>query len=75
MEASLSEKKHSPVIAPGISSSKQPPGMRDFPLYTSKSRGALYVPEKMSQKDFELLKNQITNSLLVIAATAVSEEQ
>lgn len=46
-------------------------GMRDFPLYTTEKKGALYVPESMSRKDFDLLKLQIQNSLAIIEATAV----
>lgn len=59
----------------GFSPPKPPAGTRDFPLYTSGTRGALYVPERMSKKDFDLLKRQIENSLLVIEATAVADEQ
>lgn len=59
----------------GFSSPKPPSGTRDFPLYTSGSKGALYVPERMSKKDYELLKLQIQNSLAVIEATAVVDEQ
>jgi hypothetical protein len=47
-----------------------PKGLRDFPLYTSGPRGALYVPESMTRKDFELLKTQIENGLAVIEATS-----
>ncbi len=55
----------------GFSAPKPPSGTRDFPLYTSRSRGALYVPEEMTKEDFELLEVQIKNSLAVIKATAV----
>lgn len=51
-----------------------PKGMRDFPLYTSDQRGLLYVPGRMSSKDYELLKMQVENSLAIIKATAVSDE-
>jgi hypothetical protein len=71
---STHEKTKPERLASGFSSPKAPAGTRDFPLYTSKSRGALFVPERMSPKDFELLKRQIENSLAVIEATAVSED-
>jgi hypothetical protein len=50
-------------------------GLRDFPLYTTGQKGGLFVPERMSKKDYELLKTQISNSLAVILATAVEDEQ
>jgi hypothetical protein len=46
-------------------------GMKDFPLYTATSRGALYVPSSMDTKDFALLKQQIAAYLTVIEATSV----
>jgi hypothetical protein len=55
-------------------SPKPPPGTRDFPLYTSSAKGALYVPSRMSKKDFGLLKLQIENSLAVIEATGVDDQ-
>jgi hypothetical protein len=48
-----------------------PAGLKDFPLYTSVAKGALYSPSKMNKADFDLLKQQIESSLLVIAATCV----
>lgn len=50
------------------------PGTRDFPLYTSTAKGALCVPERMSRKDYDLLKLQIQNSLAVIEATGITPE-
>lgn len=55
----------------GFSPPKAPPGTRDFPLYTSTSRGALFVPEQMTEKDFDLFELQVKNSLAVIKATGV----
>lgn len=49
-------------------------GVRDFPLYTSGPKGVLYVPEKLSRADFELLKKQIEHSLDIIEATAVQAQ-
>lgn len=46
-------------------------GMKDFPLYTTTSRGALYVPSSMDQNDFNLLKQQIDAYMKVIEATSV----
>jgi hypothetical protein len=51
--------------------SAPPPGTKDFPLYTSTQRGALYVPAMMSQSDFGLLKQQIDAYLKVIEATSI----
>lgn len=48
--------------------------MRDFPIYTTSDRGALYVPGKLKRKDLELLKKQIENHLAVIEATAVEAD-
>ena len=50
-------------------------GLKDFPLYTASHKGGLYVPAKMSKKDFNLLKQQIDAYLLVIAATSVAEDE
>lgn len=47
---------------------------RDFPLYTTGHRGMLYVPEVMTQADFNLLKKQIANALEVIEATSVDDD-
>lgn len=65
---------HEPNRSGGFSPPKTPPGTRDFPLYTSKSKGTLYVPEQMTEKDFELLELQIKNSLAIIRATAIVAE-
>jgi hypothetical protein len=52
--------------------SKPPPGQRPYPLYLSKEREAiLYVPSVMSRPEYELLKKQIENSLLVMEATSI----
>jgi hypothetical protein len=52
-----------------------PPSLKDFPLYLSNSQKAvLYVPPQISQKDFELLRKQIENSLLVVEATFILDE-
>jgi len=49
-----------------------PIGQRTFPLYLSaEQEAALYVPSKMMQSEFDLLKTQIENSLLVMRATCV----
>ena len=53
-----------------------PPRLKDFPLYLSNSQKAvLYVPPEISQKDFELLKKQIENSLLVVEATFITGDE
>jgi hypothetical protein len=62
-------------LPPGNSLPAMEHGMRDFPLYTSSHRGALYVPESMSRRDYDLLKSQIENSLKVIEATAVQSTE
>jgi hypothetical protein len=68
-----------PPVNPFFAQPDAPPalakGMRDFPLYTTTHKGGLYVPERMSQKDFDLLKTQIQNSLAIIHATAVEPNQ
>ena len=46
-------------------------GLKDFPLYTSGPKGALYAPAKMNKTDFELFKKQLESYLLVIEATSV----
>lgn len=49
-----------------------PVGQRVFPLYLSaEQEAALYVPSKMMQSEYDLLKQQIDNSLLVMRATSV----
>jgi hypothetical protein len=51
-------------------------GQKDFPLYLSNNkRAVLYIPATMTAKDYELLKNQIENHLIVIGATSVSEPE
>jgi hypothetical protein len=51
---------------------KPPSGQRPFPLYLSKEQEAvLYVPSVMSRAEYELLKKQLENSLLVMEATSV----
>lgn len=60
------KQKQLPLVAPGL---------KDFPLYTASHKGGLYVPAKMSKKDFSLLKQQIDSYLLVIAATSVAEDE
>jgi len=53
---------------------KPPAGQRPYPLYLSKDREAvLYVPSVMTRAEYDLLKTQITNSLLVMEATSVIE--
>lgn len=50
-------------------------GQKDFPLYlTNNQRAVLYVPATMTAKDYELLKRQIENHLMVIEATSVGED-
>jgi hypothetical protein len=59
---------------PEFAPSPPPPpiGQKSFPLYLSaEQEGALYVPGKMKQSDFDLLKTQIDNSLMVMKATCV----
>jgi hypothetical protein len=49
---------------------------RPYPLYLSKEKEAvLYVPSVMTRSEYELLKRQIENSLLVVEATAVSDSE
>ena len=51
---------------------KPPSGQRPFPLYLSKEQEAvLYVPSVMTRAEYDLLKKQIENSLLVMEATSV----
>jgi hypothetical protein len=50
-------------------------GLKDFPLYTSGPKGALYAPATMSKADFELFKKQLESYLLVIEATSVVPDQ
>lgn len=51
---------------------KPPVGQRLFPLYlSSEQEAALYVPSLMKQSEYNLLKQQIDNSLAVLQATSV----
>ncbi len=51
---------------------KPPVGQRPYPLYLSKEQEAvLYVPSVMTRAEYELLKRQIENSLVVMEATSV----
>jgi len=51
---------------------KPPSGQRPFPLYLSKEQEAvLYVPSVMTRAEYDLLKKQIENSLIVMEATSV----
>lgn len=53
-----------------------PAGQLHFPLYLSKDhKAALYVPDVMSRREYELLKRQIENSLAVMEATAVVDNE
>lgn len=50
-------------------------GQKDFALYlTNNQRGVLYIPATMTAKDYELLKKQIENHLMVIEATSIAED-
>ena len=58
--------------APQFQAPKPPSGQRPYPLYLSKEQEAvLYVPSVMTRAEYELLKRQIENSLLVMEATSV----
>lgn len=51
---------------------KPPSGQRPYPLYLSKEQEAvLYVPSVMTRAEYDLLKKQIENSLIVMEATSV----
>jgi hypothetical protein len=57
-------------------SSQPMEGQLHFPLYLSKNQKAtLSVPAEMSPKQFKLLKQQIANSLAVMQATVVVEDE
>lgn len=61
---------------PSMMSSQPEEGQLLFPLYLSKNQKAtLSVPAEMSQKQFKLLKQQIANSLAVMQATALIEDE
>lgn len=73
------DQKGKPPMNPVLSSSRTdvtppPPtiGQKVFPLYLSEQLEAvLYVPSKLTQSDYDLLKTQIDNSLLVMRKTSV----
>lgn len=53
-----------------------PEGQLHFPLYLLRGqKAALYAPASINKKEFELLKAQINNSLVVIEATSVVDEE
>jgi hypothetical protein len=59
---------------PQIQLPKPSVGQRSYPLYLSKDlEAALYVPSVMTRAEYDLLKKQIENSLLVMEATSVVE--
>lgn len=65
-----------PPPPPGHKPPPPPSGQKDFPLYLSNNqRAVLYVPAVMSVKDYELLKRQIENHLMVIEATSVNPDE
>lgn len=52
------------------------PGQKLFPFYLSKEQQAtLYVPESMTQKEYKLLKQQIENSLAIMEATILADDE
>jgi hypothetical protein len=52
-----------------------PPSQLPFPLYLSKTQKAtLLVPSSMTRKEYDLLKKQIENSLTVMEATILSDD-
>jgi hypothetical protein len=58
------------------SESPLPSGQLPFPLYLSKTQKAtLYVPSSMTRKEYDLLKQQIENSLAVMEATILADDQ
>jgi hypothetical protein len=72
-EAAMTETLDPPPLGEKLAKPPPPPaaGLKDFPLYTSVQKGALYAPAKMSKADFELFKRQLDSCLLVIEATSV----
>ncbi len=53
-----------------------PVGLKDFPAQLSaKQRAFLYVPGRMSQKEYDLLKKQLESHLAVIEATLIGEDK
>ena len=56
------------------SPSQKPTGQLPFPLYLSKTQKAmLYVPPSITRKEYDLLKKQIENSLVVMEATILTD--
>lgn len=52
------------------------PGLENFPLYLSNGQKAfLYIPTKISQRDFDRLKRQIEHSLLVVEDTFITDDE
>ncbi len=52
------------------------PGQKLFPFYLSKEQEAtLYVPASMTQKEYDQLKKQIENSLAVMEATILANDE
>jgi hypothetical protein len=68
------EREKPPMNPANTPRTENPPpvGQRLFPLYLSaEQEAALYVPSVMKQSEYDLLKTQIDNSLLVLKATSV----
>lgn len=69
-----------PMVNPPFSKNRAedpppPAGHIEFPYYLARGQKAiLYVPPVMNRKQYDLLKRQIENSLLVLEATAIAEE-
>jgi hypothetical protein len=50
------------------------PSYKDFPLFlTRRQQGILRIPAEMTQRDYELLKQQIEHSLRIIEATSLRD--
>lgn len=73
-----------PTQAPQRQSNRQQPpsqppvlaGFKDFPLYLSPSEKAvLYIPATITRKQYDLLKKQIENSLIIIQETALTGDE
>lgn len=63
------------VTSPAPTPPKPATAQRPYPLYLSKDREAvLYVPAVMTRSEYDLLKKQIENSLIVMEATSVLEQ-
>jgi hypothetical protein len=53
-----------------------PTGQLPFPLYLSKSQKAtLYIPASLTRKEYDLLRKQIENSLDIIEATILADDE